>query len=61
MNKPKETNNLIPVRDYAANRLSRRNFPVSVQYIYKLIKQHKEGKKIDFKYKEIGKGIWIEK
>jgi len=61
MNKPQQTGKLIPVRDYAAKRISRRGFPVTVQYIYKLIKQHKEGKAIDFNYKEIDKAIWIEK
>jgi hypothetical protein len=62
MNKPEQTDNLIPVRDYAAKRISRRGFPVSVQYVYKLIKQNKEeGKQIDFNYKEIDKAIWIEK
>jgi hypothetical protein len=61
MNKPAATEKLIPVRDYAKTRLSRRGFPVSVQYIYKLIAAHKEGKKIDFEYKEIDKAIWIVK
>ena len=59
MNKPQATDNLIPVRDYAASRISRRGFPVSVQYIYKLIADNKKGKAIDFNYKEIDKGIWI--
>lgn len=60
MNKPQANNNLIPVRDYAKTKFSRRGFPVSVQYIYKLISKHKtEGKRIDFKYKEIDKMIWI--
>jgi len=62
MNKPQAKNGLIPVRDYAAQRLSRRGYPVSVQYIYKLISLHKkQGKEIEFNYKEIGKEIWIEK
>lgn len=62
MNRPEAFDNLIPVRDYAANRLSRRGFPVSVKYIYKLIKDSKkQGKKLDFEYKEIDKAIWIVK
>jgi hypothetical protein len=60
MNKPEATGELIPVRDYAKRVINRRGFPVSVQYIYKLISLHKnEGKQINFKYKEIDKGIWI--
>jgi hypothetical protein len=50
MNKPQATDKLIPVRDFAATYYSRRGFPVSVQYIYKLIK-----------YIEEGKQIWIKK
>lgn len=61
MNKPQAYDNMIPVRDYAAQRLSRRGYPVSVQYIYKLIDLHKAGKKsLDFSYIDKGKeGIWI--
>jgi hypothetical protein len=60
MNKPQAKDNLIPVRDFAATYLSRRGFPVSVQYIYKLIDLHKtEGKEIKFEYREIDKAIWI--
>lgn len=62
MNKPQATNNLIPVRDFAKTYKSRRGFSVTVQYIYKLIQQHKEeGKIIPFEYKEIDKAIWIVK
>lgn len=62
MNKPKATKNLMPVREFAATYITRRGFPASVQYIYKLIKAHKEkGKAITFKYKEIDKAIWIVK
>lgn len=62
MNKPQAKGKLIPVRDFAASRISRRGFPVSVQYIYKLIDEHKKlGKPIDFKYREVDKGIWIVK
>ena len=64
MNKPKETDNLIPVKEYAASRISRRGMPVSVQYIYKLIKEAKTKKRpLDFEYVEIGpkKAIWIVK
>lgn len=62
MNKPQATKNLIPVRDFAETFISRRGYPVTVQYIYKLIKEHKEtGKAIPFKYKEIDKAIWIVK
>lgn len=60
MNKPQATGKLIPVRDFAASYISRRGFPVSVQYIYKLISANKsKGKDISFKYKEEGKQIWI--
>lgn len=60
MNKPEAHNNLIPVRDFAATYYSRRGFPVTVQYIYKLIADHKNnGKKISFNYVEIDKAIWI--
>jgi hypothetical protein len=59
MNKPQPYKNLIPVRDY--NYITRRGFKASVQYIYKLIKLNKEtGRKLPFRYREIGKGIWIE-
>lgn len=62
MNKPEETDNLLPVRDFAKTYISRRGFPVTPQYIYKLISEHKEGKRdISFKYKEIDKAIWIVK
>ncbi len=61
MNKPQAKDNLIPVREYALTVLSRRGFPVTVQYIYKLIKEHKKGKVIDFRYREIDKSIWIER
>jgi len=62
MNKPEETDKLIPVREYAKTFISRRGFSVTVQYIYKLISAHKkEGKKPPFKYKEIDKAIWIVK
>lgn len=62
MNKPQANKDLIPVRDFAATYISRRGFPVSVQYIYKLIKEHKEtGKQLSFSYKEIEKAIWIER
>lgn len=62
MNKPQAKDKLIPVRDFAASYYSRRGFPVSVQYIYKLIADNKKkGKSIDFKYREIEKQIWIEK
>lgn len=60
MNKPEAHNNLIPVRDYVY--ITRRGHKASVQYIYRLIKEHKEGiREIPFKYKEIDKTIWIEK
>lgn len=60
MNKPVATSKLIPVREYAETFISRRGFPVTVQYIYKLIASHKkEGKPTPFKYKEIDKAIWI--
>src|SRR6516225_4044819 len=61
MNKPFAKGNLIPVRDYAATRFNRRGYPVSVQYIYKLIAENKHsGKVLDFDYVDRGKkGIWI--
>jgi hypothetical protein len=62
MNKPQATHTLIPVRDFAKTFYSRRGYPVTVQYIYRLIKEHKEGlRDIPFKYKEIDKAIWIVK
>lgn len=62
MNRPQETKELIPVRDFAKTFYSRRGYPVTVQYIYKLIKEHKEnGKELPFSYKEIDKAIWIVK
>lgn len=62
MNKPQAHKNLIPVREFAKTYVSRRGFPVSAQYIYKLIKLHKEeGKELPFKFKEIEKAIWIVK
>jgi hypothetical protein len=64
MNKPIETDKLIPVREYAKTRISRRGTPVSVQYIYRLIAEAKRGERIlDFDYLEVGpkKTIWIVK
>lgn len=62
MNKPQPTKELIPIRDFAKTFYSRRGYPVTVQYIYKLIKEHKKGlRDIPFKYKEIEKAIWIVK
>jgi hypothetical protein len=60
MNKPVKKGELIPVRDFANTFISRRGYPVSVQYIYKLIDLNKkEGKRLSFEYKEIEKAIWI--
>ena len=61
MNKPQATDNLIPVRDYIY--ITRRGFPASVQYIYKLISDYKNKKRlsIPFDFKEIDKQIWIVK
>lgn len=62
MNRPEQTSELIPVRDYAQTYISRRGFPVTVQYIYKLIAANKErGKLLPFDYIEIDKAIWIKK
>jgi hypothetical protein len=62
MNKPKATGRLIPVRDFAQTYISRRGFPVTVQYIYKLIDANKKsGKVLPFEYKEVEKSIWIVK
>lgn len=55
-------NTLMPISEYASNYISRRGFPVTVQYIYNLIYAHKEnGKVLPFEYVEIGKQIWIKK
>ena len=61
MNKPIAHKNLIPVRDYIY--ITRRGHKASVQYIYRLIKQHKAGlrQNIPFNYIEINKAIWIKK
>lgn len=64
MNKPEATNKLMPVRDYAAMRPSRRGGYVTPQYIYKLISEAKKGERLlDFEYVEVGpkKTIWIVK
>ncbi len=63
MNKPEAKDNLIPVRDYAKTVYNRRGYPVTVQYIYKLIAENKEtGKPLFFDYLDKGKeGIWIVK
>lgn len=59
MNKPQPKGNLIPVRDFKYP--TKRGFDASVQYIYRLIAEHKNGKRasIPFNYKEIDKQIWI--
>lgn len=62
MNIPIAHNDLIPVRDFAATYYSRRGYPVTVQYIYKLIAANKSnGKLLPFEYVEIEKAIWIKK
>jgi len=62
MNKPQAVGELIPVRDYAKTYINRRGYPVSVQYIYKLIALNKtEGKPLRFDYIEDGNQIWIKK
>lgn len=64
MNKPKSTNKLLTVKDYAKTRLSRRGLPVSEQYVYRLISESKQGlRRLDFEYVEIGnkRAIWIVK
>lgn len=62
MNRPEIKDNLIPVREYAKTFYSRRGFPVTVQYIYKLISANKDnGKQLPFDYVEIDKAIWIKK
>jgi hypothetical protein len=60
MNKPQAHKGLMPVRDYVY--INRRGHRASVQYIYKLIQEHKTGQRdsLPFKYREIDKGIWIE-
>ena len=65
----KKTNNippeadLIPISEYAKTFISRRGFPVTVQYIYQLITQYKDGSRdsLPFEFQEIGKQIWIKK
>lgn len=53
---------LMPVSEYASNYISRRGFPVTVQYIYNLIYANKKkGQQLPFDYIEIGKQIWIKK
>lgn len=61
MNKPQAHKNLIPIRDYAKTVINRRGFPVSVQYIYRQIAEHKKGlRTLNFKYVDKGRdGIWI--
>lgn len=55
-------NDLMPVSEYASTYISRRGFPVTVQYIYNLITANKmTGKILPFKYVEIGKQIWVRK
>ena len=62
MNKPEATDNLMPIRDFAETYLSRRGQPVTVSYIYRLIREHKAGTRLlDFDYIEEGKQIWIVK
>lgn len=52
---------LIPVSDFVKTFYNRRGHAVSVSYIYRLIRQHKEGKRAElpFDYKEIGQIIFI--
>lgn len=59
----KHEHKLIPVSEFAKTYYSRRGFPVSVQYIYKLITEFKKGirDELPFEFEEIGKGIWIVK
>ena len=62
MNKPQATADMMPIRDYAATLKNRLGFPVSVQWVYKMIDQHKKkGRPLDFEYLEVGKGVWIKK
>lgn len=54
---------LIPVSTFSETYYNRRGFPISLSYIYRLIKQHKAGerKSLPFRYKEIGQKIFIVK
>jgi len=54
---------LIPVAEYAATNFNRRGFPISVSYLYRLIRQHKAGLRNDlpFDYEEQGQSIFIVK
>jgi hypothetical protein len=62
MNNRNETNDLIPVKDFAASYVGWRGHPVTPQYIYKLIDLNRtKGKALTFEYVEIDKQIWIKK
>lgn len=58
---------LITVEEFRQTYLSRRGYPVTHSYIYRMIREY-EGKipgkvrlSLPFKYKEVGKGIMIVK
>jgi len=63
----KRTNDkrLIGIEEFATTYLNRRGEPVSPSYIWRLIREDKAGlrknKPLTFKYKEIGKSVWIVK
>lgn len=62
MNSRIETNELIPVKDFAASYIGWRGHPVTPQYIYKLIDLNRtKGKPLSFEWIEIDKQIWIKK
>lgn len=57
---------LIGIEEFAKTYYSKRGFPVTPSYIWRLIRDDKAGKRkgkepIRFKYKEIGKSVWIVK
>ena len=61
MAKLKEKKNRITIAEYAAKTMNRRGFPVSVSYIYRLIRQHENGERDDLKftYEMDGQAIYI--
>jgi hypothetical protein len=61
MAKLKEKKNRITIAEYAAITMNRRGFPVSVSYIYRLIRQHQAGLRddLDFNYEMDGQAIYI--
>ncbi len=59
--KEQKTQDIISVAEYAEGKFNRRGFPVSVSYIYRLIREYKAGIRhnLPFEFKEIGQSIFI--